>query len=67
MERQSCTKHGSQHDVIVGDVGLGHRQRGLDLLDGIVQGLADLVGHHLAEALEVMAEGVAVALDMDIP
>ena len=32
-----------------------------------MQGFAQLVGHQLADALQVVTEGASVALDLDVP
>ena len=67
VEGQACAEDGGEHHLVVGRAGLGVSQRRLYGFLRIIQGLAYLVGHHLADALQVVAEGVAVGLDLDVP
>lgn len=67
VEGQTGTKHGGQHDFIVGRVGLGYVQWGLDCFLRVMQRLAYFICHQLPDALQVVTESSSVGLDFNVP
>ena len=64
MERQPGTQDGGQHHAVTQHVALLHAQRGLHADGGILHPLGNLIGHDLAQALDVGTEAQAFLLQL---
>ena len=62
VERQAGAEHRCHHNVVGGQVDLRVGHGCADIFRGVVECLAYLVCHHLADAADVVAEQKAVLL-----